>query len=154
MTPTQAKMLYISALVEALAGPSFSAKLGGEEPKDYRTAWESLIHDVESGGQFPELSLPEDCYSYFRAPGETWHLRVICEDAFHGQRVFEVVRFKQGLRPDKYRPLPPPVVTEISRAWPAQANSILSDLRLGRDHFYFERWGMYVGVEYDGHIHT
>ena len=46
------------------------------------------------------------------------------------------------------------VVDTILRAWPDQAVEILGELRNAGDHWYFSRWGMYVGVEYDGYIHT
>jgi len=48
----------------------------------------------------------------------------------------------------------PAVVDAIRKAFPDQADEILAQLRLNRDHWYFQRWGMYVGVEFDGHIHT
>ncbi len=48
------------------------------------------------------------------------------------------------------------VVNALIKAWPDQAVEILEQLR--RDSmngcYYFNRWGMYVGVEYDGYIHT
>ena len=58
-------------------------------------------------------------------------------------------------------PLPPAdevipyaIVRAVIEKWPDQAVEILKDIRPARDHWYFHRWGMYVGVEYDGYIHT
>jgi hypothetical protein len=45
-------------------------------------------------------------------------------------------------------------IDAIIKAWPDQALEILTELRMTMDHYYFNRWGMYVGVEYDGYIHT
>ena len=50
--------------------------------------------------------------------------------------------------------IPQAVLEAIARAWPDQAVEILAERRHNRDHWYFQRWGMYVGVEYDGYIHT
>ena len=46
------------------------------------------------------------------------------------------------------------VCTAIDNAWPDQSRYILLKLRDGSDHYSFNRWGMYVGVEHDGYIHT
>lgn len=42
----------------------------------------------------------------------------------------------------------------LMKAWPDQVDSIMQDIRRSLDHYYFNRWNMYVGVEYDGYIHT
>ena len=46
------------------------------------------------------------------------------------------------------------VCAAIQKAFPAEAYKILPTLRGGGDHYSFVRWGMYVGVEPDGYIHT
>jgi hypothetical protein len=47
------------------------------------------------------------------------------------------------------------VVTDaIRKAFPAEHGKILTTLRKASDHYSFQRWGMYVGVEPDGCIHT
>jgi hypothetical protein len=53
--------------------------------------------------------------------------------------------------------LVPEVVYEaIFKAWPDQATEVVE--QLGYDslngNWHFNRWGMYVGVEDDGYIHT
>ena len=50
--------------------------------------------------------------------------------------------------------VPMAVIKAIIKAWPDQALEIIGELRFAGDHYSFTRWGMYVGVEYDGYIHT
>lgn len=50
--------------------------------------------------------------------------------------------------------IPTPVVQAICKAWPEQTAEILQSLRFAGDHYSFIRWGMYVGIEFDGYIHT
>ena len=50
--------------------------------------------------------------------------------------------------------IPKKVIDSIIKAWPDQAVEIFKDLRFAGDHYSFNRWGMYVGVEFDGYIHT
>jgi hypothetical protein len=50
--------------------------------------------------------------------------------------------------------VPMAVIKAIINAWPDQAVEIIGELRFSGDHYGFIRWGMYVGVEYDGYIHT
>src|SRR6266851_10209958 len=46
------------------------------------------------------------------------------------------------------------VVDALIKAWPEQAVEILEQLNYDSMNgcYYFSRWGMYVGVEYDGYI--
>ena len=52
--------------------------------------------------------------------------------------------------------IPDAVIASITRAFPDQAQEILESIQ--RDGisqcYYFLRWGLYVGVEDDGYIHT
>lgn len=52
--------------------------------------------------------------------------------------------------------IPAAVVSAILKAWPDQSVEILKDLQYDtlNGNWYFRRWGMYVGVESDGYIHT
>lgn len=53
--------------------------------------------------------------------------------------------------------IPEAVKKAILAAWPDQADEIISELRhhKGFDEYYsFQRWGMFVGIELDGYIHT
>ena len=50
--------------------------------------------------------------------------------------------------------VPQPVIDAITKAFPGESVEILKDLRFAGDHYMFRRWGMYVGVEFDGYIHT
>ncbi len=50
--------------------------------------------------------------------------------------------------------VPDVVVNAIRNAFPNNADDILKELRWSMDHFSFTRWGMYVGVECDGYIHS
>lgn len=47
-------------------------------------------------------------------------------------------------------------VDAIIRAWPDQAVEIFAQLQHDglSGCYFFTRWGLYVGVEYDGYIHT
>jgi hypothetical protein len=42
----------------------------------------------------------------------------------------------------------------LLKAWPDQVDAIMQTIRRAMDHYCFTRWNMYVGVEYDGYIHT
>jgi hypothetical protein len=56
---------------------------------------------------------------------------------------------------DRYFRIVPDTVGEaIKKSFPNDFLSIIKDLRWSGDHYSFNRWGMYVGVELDGHIHT
>jgi hypothetical protein len=52
--------------------------------------------------------------------------------------------------------IPYAVVQAVVKAWPDQAVEILRDIRPDTLNgcWGFRRWGMYVGVEYDGYIHS
>ncbi len=50
--------------------------------------------------------------------------------------------------------VPDAVKDAIRKAWPDQAEEIFESMWLAGDHYAFGRWGMYVGVEFDGYIHT
>jgi hypothetical protein len=50
--------------------------------------------------------------------------------------------------------VPRTVIDALLKAWPDQFAEIMKDLRFAGDHYSFTRWGMYVGVEFDGYIHT
>jgi hypothetical protein len=55
---------------------------------------------------------------------------------------------------DKPTEIPCVVIDAITAAFPDHAVEILAGLKWNRDHYFFEKWGMYVGVEVDGYIHT
>lgn len=50
--------------------------------------------------------------------------------------------------------MPEKVALALVKAWPDQVDEIMKSMFHNHDHWAFNRWGMYVGVEYDGHIHT
>jgi hypothetical protein len=50
--------------------------------------------------------------------------------------------------------IPRAVIDAIIKAWPDQAAEILTAMRWAGDHYFVNRWGMYVGIEVDGYIHT
>src|SRR5690349_19978954 len=51
--------------------------------------------------------------------------------------------------------IPVDVIRSIVRSFRNDALDILNgELHHAGDHFYFNRFGMYIGVEYDGYIHT
>jgi hypothetical protein len=49
---------------------------------------------------------------------------------------------------------PPAVVNAMRRKHGATANTYLAMLRWNRDHWFYNHYRMYIGVEPDGHIHT
>lgn len=53
-----------------------------------------------------------------------------------------------------FRITPQVVIDSIKNAFPKEATEILKSLRWSGDHYSFNRWGMYVGVELSGEIHT
>jgi hypothetical protein len=48
------------------------------------------------------------------------------------------------------------VLDSILKSYPDQAVEILQDLHCSHTNgcYFFQRWGMYVGVEHDGYVHT
>lgn len=54
----------------------------------------------------------------------------------------------------EFKVIPDVVSMSIHKSFPKDANDILKDLRWSMGYFSFNRWGMYVGVELDGYIHT
>lgn len=59
------------------------------------------------------------------------------------------------VKADRYfKVIPDTVSGSIKKSFPNDAMSILDSLRCSGDHFSFSKWGMYVGVELDGYIHT
>jgi hypothetical protein len=48
------------------------------------------------------------------------------------------------------------VIESIGSSFPTNADSILQDLKWSSINgcYYFERWGMWVGCEVDGYIHS
>lgn len=46
------------------------------------------------------------------------------------------------------------IAQKIRSAFPQNVEKILSEMRYGLDHWHFNLYGMYVGVEDDGYIHT
>lgn len=77
------------------------------------------------------------------------------ERELSGHRLYLFVDFKYYPAETATGVLIPDAVRDsIIKTWPDQAVAILEQIRPARDHWYFTRWGMYVGVEYDGYIHT
>jgi len=70
-------------------------------------------------------------------PTEAWHAIVQFDDAW-------------------FRVVPDVAIEAIKKAFPHHAQDILGELRWSEVNgcFYFTKWGMYVGVELDGYIHT
>ena len=51
--------------------------------------------------------------------------------------------------------LPTVAAQALLKAWPDQVDAIMRDIRPCIGGFYgFNRWGMFVGVEPDGYIHS
>lgn len=52
--------------------------------------------------------------------------------------------------------IPRKVIQAILQAWPNEAVEILKELQHNHfgGHYYIHRYGMYIGIEYDGYIHT
>lgn len=48
------------------------------------------------------------------------------------------------------------VANAVRDAFPKSADEILQDIKLNslERYWYFNRWGMYIGVETDGFIHS
>lgn len=62
------------------------------------------------------------------------------------------------MKTKKGHEIPEAIVESIKRAFPKEADEILAEIEFNGlkfdPYFYFNRWGMFVGVELDGHIHT
>lgn len=51
--------------------------------------------------------------------------------------------------------IPTKIVDAVVKAFPKEAEEIVSSLRWSSDHWSFVRWGMYIGIEpKDGYIHS
>ena len=55
---------------------------------------------------------------------------------------------------ENFKIIPDIVSSAIKNAFKYDYKEILESLKWGDDHFYFIRYGMYIGVELDGYIHS
>lgn len=87
------------------------------------------------------------CLEHAKRKGKFWKLLPLPGQALEASH--EMVKDDSY-----YKPVTDVVIAAIKKAWPDQAKDIFNDIRWSGDHFSFNRWGMYVGVELDGLIHT
>jgi hypothetical protein len=90
---------------------------------------------------------------------------LICEQhALLKSKFWKLIRLPEQAQSEQHRLvqldsyfkiIPNVVSSSIKTAFPKDAKEILDSLRWNGDHWSFNRWGMYVGVEdRDGYIHT
>jgi hypothetical protein len=88
------------------------------------------------------------CEEHAKEKGKFWKLYPLPgQDMAHAHKDVQWDDMTFKVIPDK-------VSEAIKQAFPKDANEILDSLRWSGDHFSFNRWGMYVGVELDGYIHS
>lgn len=119
---------------------------GNPTPDNNEAIGLAICYDPKSFGEKGSIPIPI-CEEHAKQKGKFWKLIPLegqsLEDAHplvKADRYFKVI-------PDK-------VSGAIKNAFPKDTSDILNTLRFSGDHFSFYRWGMYVGVEFDGHIHT
>lgn len=88
----------------------------------------------------PERAYPICADHLKRMPREGWRFLDLREFADPAKREAALAEIK--------------VVTDAIKNAFKDAGAILPTLRYAGDHYSFTRWGMYVGVEPDGYIHT
>jgi hypothetical protein len=126
---------------------------GTPTPDDNEAIALAVCHDPRSFGEKGSEPFPI-CEAHAKLKGEFWKLYPL-----DGQIPLP------GMEPADMHPLvrddhryfviiTDVVINAIKKSFPDQAQDILKGVRKSRDHFFFNRWGMYVGVEFDGHIHT
>jgi len=116
-------------------------------PDDHEAIALATCHDPRSFGEKGSDPFPI-CENHAKQKGEYWKLLPL-----PGQTEAEEHRMVSEDR-RSFRVVSDVVIASVRKSFPDQAQEILKDLRWRGDHFAFNRWGMYVGVETDGHIHT
>lgn len=106
----------------------------------------AVCHDPRSFGEKGSEPIPI-CEAHAKQISKFWHLIPL-----EGQTLEQA---HELVKKDQYFRVIPDVVSEsIKKSFPNDASDILASLRWSYDHFSFSKWGMYVGVELDGYIHT
>lgn len=106
----------------------------------------AVCYDPRSFGEKGSAPIPI-CEHHARQVAKFWHLLPL-----EGQTLEQAHELVQ--KDQYFRVIPDTVSESIKKSFPDQASDILANLRWSYDHFSFNRWGMYVGVELDGYIHT
>jgi hypothetical protein len=119
----------------------------GKPTPDYNEAIGlAVCHDPGFFGEEGSEPIPI-CEEHAKQIGKFWHLIPL-----EGQSIEQAHELVQK---DRYFKIIPDVVSaSIRERFADDADAILNSLRWSGDHFAFNKWGMYVGVELDGHIHT
>jgi hypothetical protein len=107
----------------------------------------AVCYDPSSFGEKGSDPFPI-CEHHAKQKGKYWKLLPLPgQDLAHSHPLVQ--------EDDRYFRIVPDTVGEaIKKSFPNDFLSIIKDLRWSGDHYSFNRWGMYVGVELDGHIHT
>ena len=121
--------------IMAMQAPKlYEATLGHPEEAFRRTMLD--IDDMPCGRCSPDLdTCPRGHYRTFRTG--------------HGQCETQACEACGGTGT-----MPRIILSEIVRCFPDKALDIISRLRFSGSHYSFTLCGMYVGVEFDGHIHS
>lgn len=135
-------------------GCSWIDKQGNPTPDNYEAIAMAVCHDPLSFGEKGSDPFPI-CEIHAQRKTRYWKLLPL-----PGKTVEESHLLVKVDHATFQRPLPDVVVEAIKKAFPDHTkdytNNLLHEVKW--DHlnrcFFFVKWGMYVGVEEDGHIHT
>lgn len=121
---------------------------GNPTPDDYPAVAQVICYDPRTFGEdgCPPFLI---CEKHLSKKGKFWKAIPL-----PGQSLAEAHKDVQW-DAQTFKIIPNVVIESIKKSFPGSSDDILNSLKYNRDHFYFERWDMYVGVEEkDGFIHS
>ena len=119
---------------------------GNPTPDNNEAIGLAICYDPRSFGEQGSIPIPI-CEGHAKQKGKFWKLIPL-----EGQSLEDAHPLVKA--DSHFKVIPDKVSEAIKNAFPKDASDILNSLRFSVDHFSFNRWGMYVGVEFDGYIHT
>jgi hypothetical protein len=119
---------------------------GRPTPDNHRAIGLAVCYDPISFGEKGSEPIPI-CEAHATCKGKFWKLLPLPTQS--ADQIHPLVKADRD-----FKVIPDVVSASIKQAFSSQADEILKQLSWSGDHFSFNRWGMYVGVECDGYIHT
>lgn len=121
--------------------------VGNPTPDDNEAIAMAVCHDPRSFGEKGSDPFPI-CLEHAKRKGEFWKIV-----PFQGQT--DETMHPMALDDKRYfRVISDICIEAVKRSFPNNIMEILPTIRRSRDHWYFNKWGMYIGIEDDGHVHS